>query len=97
MWDVKQLGADILILNGDNVNGGRAVQQEVLAEKLHNLEKQGVPVYLIPGNHDMGPIGREEWEPYFHDFGFSEARSRDSSSLLDNPVSEKTLGFQVTY
>ena len=44
---------DALILSGDLTQNGEKVNHEELAKKLRLLESQGVPVVVIPGNHDI--------------------------------------------
>ena len=81
LWDAKQQGAGMLLLTGDLVNGGKAQRHEALAEKLRKAEQEGLPVYVLPGNHDLAPIGQTEFAAYYEDFGYAEACSRDSGSL----------------
>ena len=81
LWDVRQQGAEILLLTGDLVNGGKAVRHELLAEKLRQAEAEGLSVYVLPGNHDLGPATQSEFAAWYADFGYSEAYSRDKTSL----------------
>ena len=81
LWDAKQQGAGMLLLTGDLVNGGKAQRHEALAEKLQKAEQEGLPVYVLPGNHDRAPIGQTEFAAYYEDFGYAEACSRDPGSL----------------
>ncbi|MBO5567889.1 MAG: metallophosphoesterase [Clostridia bacterium] len=81
LWDARQKGAEVLLLTGDLVNGGRAYRHEVLAEKLCQAEEDGITVYVLPGNHDLAPIGQTEFAAFYADFGFDEAFSRDRTSL----------------
>ena len=81
LWDAKQQGAGMLLLTGDLVNGGKAQRHEALAEKLQKAEQEGLPVYVLPGNHDLAPIGQTEFAAYYEDFGYAEACSRDPGSL----------------
>ena len=53
-----------LILSGDlSLNGEKANHLE-FSEKLHEIEEAGVPVYVIPGNHD---INKPDAGEYFGD------------------------------
>ena len=79
--DARQQGAELILLTGDLVNGGRPYRHEALAEKLGKAERDGLDVYVLPGNHDLAPIGQTEFARYYADFGFDEAYSRDESSL----------------
>lgn len=79
--DAKKQGAEILLLTGDLVNGGRPGRHEALAAKLKRAEESGLTVYVLPGNHDLAPVTQTQFAAYYADFGFSEAYSRDPVSL----------------
>ena len=81
LWDAHRQGAKLILLTGDLVNGGKPHRHEALAEKLSEAEKAGLDVYVLPGNHDLAPIGQTEFAEYYADFGFMEAYSRDEASL----------------
>lgn len=86
-----------LILSGDLTLEGERSSHEALARKLSRVEAYGIPVYVIPGNHDVGnPLaayykGEEviptvqtttrDFETIYADFGYKEAVSRDPASL----------------
>lgn len=87
----------VLILSGDlSLNGERA-SHEAFAEQLHRVEKAGIPVVVIPGNHDINnpkassykgngiipaeTTSPEEFARIYEDFGYGEALSRDPYSL----------------
>ena len=88
---------DALILSGDLTFNGETASHEALAELLGGIEAAGVPVYVIPGNHDMNNsmAARFEGDGYeltdspsegeftelYNDFGYGEALSRDGRSL----------------
>ena len=86
-----------LILTGDlSFNGARA-SHESLAAKLRAVEEAGIPVYVLPGNHDLfrktaaaffgngyelvPSVTGEEFREIYAAFGFEEALSRDEHSL----------------
>ena len=88
---------DALILTGDlSFNGEKASHQE-LAAKLNKVVEAGVPVYVLPGNHDVNNyaaatylgseqaatdfVTPEEFEEIYKNCGFSAADSRDKASL----------------
>ncbi|MBR1457649.1 MAG: metallophosphoesterase [Oscillospiraceae bacterium] len=81
LWDARQQGAELLLLTGDLVNGGKPHRHEALAEKLRRAEETGLSVYVLPGNHDLAPIGQQEFAAYYAPFGYEEASSRDLASL----------------
>lgn len=88
---------DALILSGDLTQNGEKVNHEELAKKLRLLESQGVPVVVIPGNHDINHpsaasfegtekkkadnINAEEFYSIYREFGYDEAMDRDENSL----------------
>ncbi|MBQ9687325.1 MAG: metallophosphoesterase [Oscillospiraceae bacterium] len=81
LWDARQQGAELMLLTGDLVNGGRAYRHEALIEKLRQAEAAGMQIYVLPGNHDLAPIGQQDFAALYADFGYDEAYSRDATSL----------------
>lgn len=81
LYDVESEGADVLLLTGDLVNSGKTEHHRALAEKLHSASDAGVAVYVLPGNHDLAPIGQQEFAALYGEFGYNDAYSRDSASL----------------
>ena len=81
LWDAKEQGAEMILLTGDLVNGGKPHRHRALAEKLHAAEAEGLSVYVLPGNHDLAPIGQRDFAALYADFGYDEACSRDAASL----------------
>lgn len=87
---------EALILTGDiSFNGARA-SHETLAEKLAKTEAAGIPVLVLPGNHDMyrmaysyigdtaeqvETVSEEAFREIYAAFGFDEAISSDDDSL----------------
>jgi 3',5'-cyclic AMP phosphodiesterase CpdA len=88
---------DVLILSGDLTLDGEKKSHEELAEKLYEVKKAGIPVLVVPGNHDInnrhaaayfGNDRRpaeyttpEEFRNIYRDFGYDEAVAEDPSSL----------------
>gem|GEM_PF-2612700 len=81
LYDAGKQGAEILLLTGDICNGGVLEWHEKLAEKLQKAEEQGLAIYVLPGNHDLGHIGQQDFASIYADFGYEEAYSRDEASL----------------
>lgn len=87
----------VLILSGDLTLNGEKKSHEELAEKLYQIEDAGIPVLVIPGNHDINNHhaarfeGEErlpaefttpsEFREIYRDFGYDEAISEDRTSL----------------
>ncbi len=88
---------DVLVLSGDLTYNGERVSHEALACKLALVEQAGIPVLVIPGNHDMNnrsavrfegegyirvdSVTVEEFRTIYHAFGYDEAIAQDSASL----------------
>ncbi len=87
----------VLILSGDLTLNGEYVSHEALALQLKRVEEAGIPVVVIPGNHDINnskasvykgssvvpgeTTSPEQFARIYEDFGYSEAMSRDPYSL----------------
>ena len=95
--EVLDAKPDALVLSGDLAFNGEKQSHVELAEKLSAVSAQGIPVAVIPGNHDIryplsyryeggevyrtANVSSEEFEEIYHDFGFAQALSRDEHSL----------------
>ncbi len=95
--EVSEQKPAALLLTGDLTFNGELLSHTGLASKLHDLEGQGVPVYVLPGNHDLNNRGaasfsgdsytlvpsasEEDFRTIYADFGFDEAVSTDTDSL----------------
>ncbi|MBQ2596715.1 MAG: metallophosphoesterase [Oscillospiraceae bacterium] len=88
---------DVVLLTGDLTFNGAEISHRRLAGKLQRLEDAGIPVLVLPGNHDVynenaalyrgGSFERvpfadsEIFAGIYRDFGPGEALSADSDSL----------------
>ena len=88
---------DLVLLTGDLTFNGAEISHRRLAWKLQRLEDAGIPVLVLPGNHDVynenaalyrgGSFERvpfasgESFAEIYRDFGPGEALSADSDSL----------------
>lgn len=95
--DVIEEDPDALILTGDLTFNGEQLSHEELTEKLMVIEEAGIPVIVLPGNHDIeNPVsyayqGSEtipvdnissgDFENLYKEFGYDEAIARDANSL----------------
>ena len=86
-----------VILSGDLTFNGEKESHIALAEKLARIEEKGIPVYVLPGNHDLKnakaasfqgdsysfveSIDALEFTEPYQEFGFGEAIARDENSL----------------
>ena len=94
---VLELRPEALILTGDLSFNGERESHLALAEKLSAVEAAGIPVLVLPGNHDLyrsqtysyfgdsaepvPNISAEEFREIYAPFGFDEALAADSDSL----------------
>lgn len=88
---------EALILSGDLSLNGEKKGHEALAEQLKKVEDNGIPVLVIPGNHDIycqdaaeykkdeimpaEQTSPEDFEEIYGAFGYEEAISQDMHSL----------------
>lgn len=88
---------DAVILSGDLSYNGEKASHIELAEKLSKIEDAGIPVLVIPGNHDINnnsaarmedgqrypaeKTSPEEFEQIYLAMGYDDAVSRDPNSL----------------
>lgn len=95
--EVKRQKPDVLILSGDLTLEGEKESHQELAGKLQAVEAAGIPVLVIPGNHDINNrraarfvaeermpaefTTPEEFLVIYEEFGYREAISRDKTSL----------------
>lgn len=94
--EVLRLRPEALILTGDLSFNGARESHLALAEKLGALEAAGVPVLVLPGNHDLyrasyayrgdeaepvPSVTAEEFREIYAAFGFDEALAADPDSL----------------
>lgn len=84
---------DFVLIPGDMADNGRIVpeEHEAVSSKLKAFEEEtGIPVYVVPGNHDYGRGENdnkiEDMFAYYGDFGYNEAiekRTEDFSYVAD--------------
>lgn len=95
--DIKNLKPDILIVPGDLTCNGEKESHMEFAKKLKAIQKMGVCVFVIPGNHDIenpwarnyvgdelikiDSITSDEFVDIYYPFGYKDAVSRDNHSL----------------
>lgn len=98
-----------LILSGDLTFNGAKLSHTALTEKLRRIEGAGIPVLVLPGNHDLEnpmaasfhgagytlveSIDRRQFRELYQDFGLGEAIAKDSASL--SYVAEPAPGLRV--
>ena len=88
---------DALILSGDLTFEGERASHEALAEKLSRITAAGIPVMVLPGNHDLNnpsaacyageghervdSVTSLEFLDIYRPFGYAGAFARDRASL----------------
>lgn len=88
---------DALVLSGDLSFNGELLSHRELAVLLEPIEEAGIPIAVIPGNHDINctwasffdsmeqlpaaMAGPADFEKIYRDYGYGEAVSRDEYSL----------------
>ncbi len=94
---VRQERPDLVILSGDLTFNGAPESHRDLARRLGVLTREGIPVHVIPGNHDLNcpsaahfsgtritripPATAQDFLSVWEDFGYRQALFRDSGSL----------------
>ena len=88
---------DLIIIPGDLTKDGELVSHQLVASILTRLRTAGIPVILVPGNHDIdNPEGYyfngdekrsaertspEQFKQIYADFGYNQAYATDPASL----------------
>lgn len=89
---------DAVLITGDLTKDGERVSHELVSRKLlAPLREAGIPVYVVPGNHDVNnpharvyrgdeaprtaTVSREEFAELYADYGYGAALARDTASL----------------
>lgn len=94
--DVIEQKPDALILSGDLTFNGEKLSHEALAEKLQGIRSAGIPVFVMPGNHDLDnylavsyegdsytqaeSVTAQQFSEIYRDFGYDAAYARDKHS-----------------
>lgn len=95
--EVKSNKPDFLIISGDLTLNGEKKSHEELSSKLESIKSSGVPVYIIPGNHDINNpwarqfknekqlktdyISKNDFLTLYNNFGYKDSISMDKNSL----------------
>ncbi len=95
--EVGALKPDFILIPGDLTKDGERASHLLMARALSEMESSGIPVLVVPGNHDIlnphaalfradkrektDSITPGEFSTLYADFGYREAMSRDPASL----------------
>lgn len=88
---------DLVIFSGDLTFNGAQASHKALAQKLSRLPAAGVPVFVLPGNHDLqnawaaryagdgyepvASVTPAEFAALYAPLGYGQALARDEASL----------------
>lgn len=95
---IKASNADVLLVTGDLTNNGSKTSHQYVASKLAEIKAEGIPVYVIPGEHDVREggtttaVSKAVFEDLYRDFGYSEAQQDPNSASY---VADLGNGFKV--
>lgn len=70
---------DVLIMTGDNTNGGYSGDVSGLTQKLQKIRDNSIEIILTTGNHDFDLMDPKEFEDAY--FGLLDPVDRDPASL----------------
>lgn len=95
---IKASNADVLLVTGDLTNNGSKTSHQYVASKLAEIKAEGIPVYVIPGEHDVREggtttaVSKAVFEDLYKDFGYSEPQQDPNSASY---VADLGNGFKV--
>lgn len=78
----------LVLITGDLTEYGDLASHQYVASQLNCVKNAGVPVLVIPGNHDCGKeVSKDEFARIYADFGYNSAvRDPNSLSYVCEPV-----------
>ena len=95
--ETLQRNPDLVIIPGDLTKDGELVSHQLVVSILEKLRSAGIPVIVVPGNHDIDnpegyyfngdntrPAERtspEQFKELYADFGYNQAYATDPASL----------------
>ena len=81
--EVRTVHPSALVLSGDLSQNGEKANHEALAEKLERVQAAGIPVLVIPGNHDIN----HPWAATYFDDQVSPAEEQVRKSFTRFTIS----------
>lgn len=94
---IVESGVSYVFISGDLTKDGEKVNHELLAKKLGEVEKSGIKVFVINGNHDVSnasavkfngtetekveTVNTQDFKEIYKNFGYGEAVAVDLDSL----------------
>lgn len=95
--ETLQRNPDLVIIPGDLTKDGELVSHQLVVSILVRLRNAGIPVIVVPGNHDIDNpegyyfngdntrpaerISPEQFAALYADFGYNQAYAKDPASL----------------
>ncbi|MBQ6266002.1 MAG: metallophosphoesterase [Clostridia bacterium] len=74
-------GAQFILITGDLTRNGTGEQHRFTASLLADFEKEsGIPVYVVPGNHDYFNSSRDDFRKYYAALGYDTALANDEKT-----------------
>ena len=81
---------DLVLIPGDLTKDGEAASHDTVAAGIHRLEAAGIPVLVIPGNHDI-PASNDWKAHYSGTFKDAVSEDADSYSFAAEPLPGVTV------
>ena len=94
---IKEKKPDAVFFTGDNTLNGSQVSHDGFISKIQEIQKEGIPVYVLLGNHDVGNYGAtsflkgecqsipvykaDEVKQKYSRFGYHQAEYQDPNSF----------------
>ncbi|WP_329903272.1 metallophosphoesterase family protein [Porphyromonas pogonae] len=95
--DIKQQKPRLILIPGDLTKDGELISHKRIIEKLEPLRKSGIPILVIPGNHDINDpnaaifdgdskeqtptVSPQEFASLYAHYGYESALVKDKNSL----------------
>ncbi len=94
--EIKEKKPDAVFFTGDNTFNGEKESHDTFISKMKELQKCGIPTYILPGNHDVGnysgysflknevqkveTYSSDEFKNLYSRFGYYQAEYKDEDS-----------------
>ena len=72
---------DALLICGDLTRDGEPESHEYVVNKLTEVKSEGIPVFVIPGNHDYAYGEEDGFRQTYRHFGYGDDCEQDANSL----------------
>ena len=93
--EAAEMKSDFVLIPGDMTRSGNEEQHKFVADILKNFEKKaGIPVYVVPGNHDYFNSTPAQFKEYYADVCYKNVLTVDSetaSYTVDLPMNYRLI------